>query len=41
MTDKAPEQPSGRSRWRNSAMAIHIALPNSFFDELGVPRLAA
>ncbi len=32
---------NGRSRWRNSAMAIHIALPNSLFDELGVPRLAA
>jgi RNA-directed DNA polymerase len=26
--------------WRNSGMAIHIALPNSLFDGLGVPRLA-
>ncbi|AKU90708.1 Retron-type RNA-directed DNA polymerase [Vulgatibacter incomptus] len=32
---------NGRRWWRNSAMAIHIALPNSHFDELGVPRLAA
>lgn len=26
--------------WRNSGMALHIVLPNSFFDGLGVPRLA-
>lgn len=31
----------GRCWWKNSAMAIHVALPNSLFDELGVPRLAA
>jgi group II intron reverse transcriptase/maturase len=31
---------NGRRWWRNSAMAIHIALPNRYFDELGVPRLA-
>ena len=31
----------GRCWWKNSAMAIHIALPNSLFVELGVPRLAA
>ena len=31
---------NGRRWWRNSAMAIHIALPNKLFDELGVPRLA-
>jgi group II intron reverse transcriptase/maturase len=30
-----------RRWWRNSKMAIHLALPNSLFDELGVPRLAA
>jgi RNA-directed DNA polymerase len=30
-----------RRWWRNSAKAINIALPNRFFDELGVPRLAA
>ena len=32
---------NGRRWWRNSAMAIHIALPNKLFDELGLPRLAA
>lgn len=30
-----------RRWWRNSAMAIHHALPNRMFDELGLPRLAA
>ena len=30
-----------RSWWRNSAMAIHHALPNRLFDELGLPRLGA
>jgi group II intron reverse transcriptase/maturase len=29
-----------RRWWANSKIAIHIALPNRFFDELGVPRLA-
>jgi group II intron reverse transcriptase/maturase len=32
---------NGRRWWRNSAMAINIALPNGLFDELGLPRLAA
>ena len=32
---------NGRRWWRNSAMAIHMALPNALFDKLGVPRLAA
>ncbi len=32
---------NGRRWWRNSAMAIHIALPTRYFDALGVPRLAA
>ena len=32
---------NGRRWWRNSAIAIHIALPNRYFDGLGVPRLAA
>lgn len=32
---------NGRRWWRNSAMGIHVALPNRTFDELGVPRLAA
>lgn len=31
---------NGRRWWHNSAMAIHIALPNALFDKLGVPRLA-
>ena len=30
-----------RRWWRNSAMAIHHALPNRLFDELGLPRLGA
>ena len=30
-----------RRWWKNSAMAIHIALPTRYFDKLGVPRLAA
>lgn len=29
-----------RCWWKNSAMALHLALPNSYFDGLGVPRLA-
>ena len=32
---------NGRRWWKNAGMAIHIALPNRYFDELGVPRLAA
>jgi hypothetical protein len=32
---------NGRSWWHDSAMAIHIALPNAHFDRLGLPRLAA
>jgi group II intron reverse transcriptase/maturase len=32
---------NGRRWWRNSAMAIHIAFPISYFDQLGVPRLAS
>jgi group II intron reverse transcriptase/maturase len=32
---------NGRRWWRNSAMAINIALPNGLFDELGLPRLVA
>lgn len=30
-----------RRWWHNSAMAIHIALPNELFDQMGVPRLAS
>ncbi len=32
---------NARRWWRNSAMGLHIALPNRLFDELGLPRLAA
>ena len=32
---------NARRWWRNSSMAIHIAFPTSYFDELGIPRLAA
>jgi RNA-directed DNA polymerase len=32
---------NARRWWRNSGMAIHIALPASYFDTLGLPRLAA
>lgn len=32
---------NARRWWKNSAMALHIALPNSYFDGLGVPRLAS
>jgi group II intron reverse transcriptase/maturase len=32
---------NARRWWHNSKMAIHIALPNSTFDQLGIPRLAA
>ena len=31
---------NGRRWWRNSAIAIHVALPNKLFDDLGLPRLA-
>ena len=30
-----------RRWWKNSSMAIHLALPNRLFDELGLPRLGA
>lgn len=31
---------NGRRWWRNSAMLINVAFPISYFDDLGVPRLA-
>jgi hypothetical protein len=36
-------QVAGNTRrwWKNAAMALHIALPNRWFDELGLPRLGA
>jgi RNA-directed DNA polymerase len=30
-----------RRWWHNSAMGLHVVLPNRYFDELGVPRLEA
>lgn len=30
-----------RRWWKNSAMALHIALPTRLFDRLGLPRLGA
>ena len=43
MSDHAASQVAGNGRrwWHNSALDLHIALPNKLFDELGVPRLAA
>ena len=32
---------NGCSWWRNSGMLIHMAFPIRYFDQLGVPRLAA
>jgi group II intron reverse transcriptase/maturase len=42
MSDQAAKRvaANGRRWWHNSAMAIHIALPNPLFGQLGVPRLA-
>ena len=31
---------NGRRWWHNSAMAIHVALPVTYFDQLQLPRLA-
>jgi group II intron reverse transcriptase/maturase len=41
LSSDAAAQVAGNTRrwWHNSAMAIHIALPNALFDKLGVPRL--
>jgi group II intron reverse transcriptase/maturase len=40
-TTAAKVAANGRRWWRNSAMAIHIAFPTRYFDQLGVPRLVA
>ncbi len=32
---------NSRRWWRNSAMALNVALPARYYDEIGVPRLAA
>ena len=31
---------NSRRRWKNSAMALNIALPARYYDDIGVPRLA-
>lgn len=36
----APVAGNVRRWWRNASMAIHIALPTSYYDRQGVPRLA-
>jgi hypothetical protein len=43
LSDARARQVAANARrwWRNSDKAIHIAIPNSFFDQLGLPRLAA
>ncbi len=43
MSDRAarPVAANGRRWWRYSGQPIHAALPNAFFDDLGLPRLAA
>jgi hypothetical protein len=28
-----------RRWWHNSAIGLHLALPNRYFDQIGVPRL--
>jgi hypothetical protein len=33
--------PNPRRWWKNSKMLINVAFPNSYFDQLGIPRLAA
>jgi group II intron reverse transcriptase/maturase len=42
MPSRAAAQVAANTRrwWRNSAMALHIVLPNAFFNRLGVPTLA-
>jgi RNA-directed DNA polymerase len=32
---------NGRRWWKNSGMLINVAFPISYFDQLGIPRLAA
>ena len=42
LPENAAGKVAGNARrwWRNSSMAINIALPTSVYDQLGVPRLA-
>ena len=41
--EKAARQVAANSRrwWRNSAMLLNTALPTSYYDRMGVPRLAS
>jgi group II intron reverse transcriptase/maturase len=32
---------NARRWWRNSGMLVHVAFPISYFDQLGIPRLAS
>ena len=43
MSERSAAQVAANARrWcHNARLAIHIALPNAYFDKLGVPRLAA
>jgi RNA-directed DNA polymerase len=40
--DDIARQVAANSRrwWRNSAMLLNVALPTSYYDAMGVPRLA-
>jgi group II intron reverse transcriptase/maturase len=40
-SDAARIAAHGRRWWKSSAMALNIALPIRYFDELGLPRLSA
>lgn len=42
LSHDAARQVAANSRrwWRNSGKKVHIALPNTLFDQLGVPRLS-
>ena len=41
--DDIARQVAANSRrwWRNSAMMLNLALPTSYYDAMGVPRLAS
>jgi hypothetical protein len=40
VTGAATVASNARRWWRNSGLLIHVAFPISYFDQLGVPRLA-
>ena len=39
-TSAAQVAAAGRRWWHNSARLVHVALPNTYFDQLQLPRLA-